>query len=523
MDPKTQNFIDKAKAIHGDKYDYSKSKYVNYDTKTIIICKIHGEFWQAAGAHLQRQGCKKCGFITNRRSSNAADFIAACKAIHGDKYDYSKVVYTQKDKKVTIICKDHGEFTQVANSHKRGSGCKLCSFSKYRNTNKLTTDSFISKCNEVHGNRYDYSRVVYTVGRNKIIIICRIHGEFTQIARNHLNLKHGCSKCGNQNGSSKQRLSLDEFLANAKAIHGDKYDYSKSKYVNCDTKLTIICLLHGEFKQTPNDHINRKCGCTKCSNIATANINRSSTDEFIRRAKEIHGDRYDYSKVNYINTTTKITIICKTHGAFNQPPGCHLRGNHCSKCAGCAKLDSEEFIRRAKAKHGNQYDYSRVDYLSLREKVKIICIKHGEFEQSPSKHTVDGNGCPKCACVGYSKAQIDWLNLLEQIRNIKIQHIGNSTQEYRIRNTRWKADGYCKETNTIFEFHGDYWHGNPTRYDPEFVNKVCNKKMKTLYANTLKREQRIKELGYNLEVMWESDWIKINKRIILLQRAFRSK
>ena len=94
--------------------------------------------------------------------------------------------------------------------------------------------------------------------------------------------------------------------------------------------------------------------------------------------------------------------------------------------------------------------------------------------------------------------------------------------EFRIPTTRYLADGYCKETNTIYEFHGDYFHGNPKIYLEKDKNDVCNKTMGYLYKKTLEREQKIKELGFNLEVMWESNWNKINKSISILQKKYKS-
>ncbi len=132
------------------------------------------------------------------------------------------------------------------------------------------------------------------------------------------------------------------------------------------------------------------------------------------------------------------------------------------------------------------------------------------------------NGCIKCSNIGYSKPQIQWLEFLEKYYNINIQHMGNSNQEYKIKNTRWKADGYCKDTNTIYEFHGDFWHGNPKCYLETDKNNVSNKTMGYLYKKTLEREQKIKDLEYNLIVMWEYDWNKINKNITKLQQKIKN-
>ena len=132
-----------------------------------------------------------------------------------------------------------------------------------------------------------------------------------------------------------------------------------------------------------------------------------------------------------------------------------------------------------------------------------------------------GSGCSKCSNgIKFSKSQIKWLEFLEIYYNINIQHMGNSNQEYRIKNTKWKADGYCKKTNTIFKSIY-FWHGNPKIYKPDDMNNVSKRTMGTLYKRTINREQKIKELGYNLITIWESDWNKINKYISILQKKFR--
>ena len=129
----------------------------------------------------------------------------------------------------------------------------------------------------------------------------------------------------------KIALTTADFISKAKKIHGDKYDYSKVNYVNSYTKVCIICPKHGEFWQTPYDHL-QGCGCPKCATEKKAASNSQTTAEFISKAKEIHGDKYDYSKVNYVNARTKVCIICPKHGEFWQLPPNHLIGSGCPKC-----------------------------------------------------------------------------------------------------------------------------------------------------------------------------------------------
>jgi hypothetical protein len=392
-------------------------------------------------------------------------FILKANLKHNKKYDYSKVVYINGKSKVIIICPIHKEFEQRPYDHLKGHGCRKCGTEKNANKNRSSIDKFIKKAKEIHGDKYDYSQVVYINSTTKVIIICPIHKEFEQAPSEHL-ISKGCRKCGIVKTATKKRCSINDFILKAKEIHGDKYDYSQVVYINCITKVIIICPIHKEFEQRPSSHLSY--GCNKCGIVKRANKNRSSIDKFIKKAKEIHGVKYDYSEVEYINSTTKVIIICKTHGEFKQTPSGHLQGAGCNQCAietntNNLKSNTDEFIEKAIKKYGDKYDYSKVEYIESRKKVIIICKTHGEFELRPNDH-LSGYGCYRCSySKQFSNTQIKWLQFLSVYYNIQIQHAENDT-EYKIQNTRYKADGYCKETNTIYEFHGDFWHGNPNLF-----------------------------------------------------------
>lgn len=187
-----------------------------------------------------------------------------------------------------------------------------------------------------------------------------------------------------------KRKTTDEFISEAKAVHGERFDYSETKYINGRTKVKIVCKKHKVFEQRPDSHILNE-GCPQC-NI----INRTkTTEQFIIEAELIHGDLYDYSLVEYENTKSKVIIICKTHGIFNQEPISHLKTNGCNKCGGKNRKTTEEFIRNAKITHKRLYDYSLVDYKNGKTKVEIICKKHGVFSQTPENH-LSVKGCPRC-------------------------------------------------------------------------------------------------------------------------------
>ena len=193
-------FIEKAKEIHGDKYDYSKVNYVNNITKVCIVCPIHGVFYQAPVSHLNGRGCKKCGQnrVSDKLSMSSNDFIKKAVAIHGKKYDYSKVEYKNNRVKVCIICPTHGEFWQTPNHHLLGHGCKKCQNEFNRNTQKKSLEYFVSEAQEVHNNGYDYSKVNYINNKTKVCIVCPKHGEFWMTPKHHLH-GHGCPICNRSN------------------------------------------------------------------------------------------------------------------------------------------------------------------------------------------------------------------------------------------------------------------------------------------------------------------------------------
>ena len=378
------------------------------------------------------------------------------------------------------------------------------------------TIEFIRKATLIHSDKYDYSYVDYTNNHTKIKIRCKEHGEFEQTPGNHLQ-KKGCHKCGRNKTNISNRKLLNEFINTAKIVHGDKYDYSKVEYKNAISKIIIIWREHGEFEQTPDSHLHNH-GCSKC--FGNYNYN---TEEWIKNAKIIHCDKYDYSKVIYKNTHSKIIIICREHGEFEQTPSSHIKNKSgCPICYGRNIVPTtKEWIEKAKIIHGDKYDYSKVNYIRSNNKVIINCKQHGEFEQTPGNH-LQKKGCNKCNHCGYSKTQIIWLELISSTKNIYIQHAENQG-EYKIPNTNFKADGYCEETNTIYEFHGDYWHGNPKRFNPTIINNTTHCTFGDLYQKTIDKEKKIKELGYNLISIWESDWIHFIRVIRKIQRKYREK
>lgn len=271
------------------------------------------------------------------KKSTTEEFIKMAEVVHGGKYDYSKVNYVNIDTKVCIVCPEHGEFWQTPYKHiRRKQGCPKCA------GRGMTLTEFIDKANDVHGDKYDYSKTDFSLVKNiekdKVCITCKKHGDFWQLPSSHLN-GCGCFKCGKESFGRKisevNRMPLEEFIYRANKVHNSKYDYSMVSYITTNDKIRIICPEHGEFLQRATAHLNKGNGCPKCHPN-----HKMSTLEFIDKAKKIHGEKYDYSKVDYINNTTPVCIICPEHGEFWQRPNSHIsRKQGCPKCAE-SKLES---------------------------------------------------------------------------------------------------------------------------------------------------------------------------------------
>lgn len=256
---------------------------------------------------------------------------------------------------------------------------------------------------------------------------------------------------------SKNRTTED-FINIAKSIHGDKYDYSKVKYINQKSKIILICPIHGEFELEARYHIlNNNIGCKKCVIELDRKINK---EKFIEKSKNTYNDKYDYSLVDYVNTKTKVKIICPEHGIFKQTPGGH-RVSGCLKC-GYQKTsknqqsNTEEFINKAKKIHKNKYNYSKVSYKKSNSKIIIICPKHGEFTQKPNNH-LNNKGCPKCRrSLGEESVE-----KILTLKNIKFETQKTFDGCKNKRNLRF--DFYLPKQNLCIEYHGDQ-HYNPSNH-----------------------------------------------------------
>lgn len=288
-----------------------------------------------------------------------------------------------------------------------------------------------------------------------------------------------------------------EFIQRAVGVHGQAYTYHNVTYEKSSVPVTITCPIHGDFNQRPNDHL-RGRGCPSCGGCKPL----TSTD-FVNRARLVHGDRYDYSSTEYKNMDSKVGIVCNVHGRFFQLAASHLNGNGCNKCsteeaAAKTRHTTHQFINKAQLVHGDAYDYSKVLYTRAREKVEIVCPRHGSFWQIANDH-IQGNKCPMCKGIISRKEQL-WLTAMgvpndPDHRQVLIQTLDGN----------FIVDGYCTESHTVYEFLGDYWHGNPMKY-PTGVNPTNKTEYSVLYKNIISRLETLREMGYNVIHIWESNW-----------------
>lgn len=405
---KTEEFVEKARKIHADKYDYRLFKYVRCDDKSIIICPIegHGEFLKTPGKHINaKQGCPKCSkdAMTLSRRFTKEQFIERSREKHGNKYDYSKVVYVNSTVKIIIICPDHGDFEQRANGHLKGRGCSKCAITK--------------------------------------------------------------------NALSKS--DKETFVARARSVHGDRYNYDQVNYTNNRTKIIISCPDHGNFTQTPTKHLQGR-KCQKCSGFR-----RYTTEEWIEGAKIKHNELYSYPRAVYVNSYTKIIITCKTHGDFKQVPYSHMQGAGCPECAGGCPYTTSEWITAAKIKHNNLYSYPRAIYVNSHTKIIITCEEHGDFEQDPYSHLGMGSGCPKCR---YSKLELGIMSFLDNNNIVyKCQkRFKDCVYKYTL-----PFDFYIKSIKVLIEGDGRQ-HRQPVECfggDEAFEKQQIKDKIKTDYAS----------------------------------------
>jgi len=292
-----------------------------------------------------------------------------------------------------------------------------------------------------------------------------------------------------------KKLTTQEFIKRAKKIHGNYYDYSRSNYINKRTKIQIVCKLHGEFIQYPEQHT-KGHGCKICGIKKSHEKTTYTNNQFIALAKKIHKDKFDYSKVKYISSHSKVIVICKKHGEFQIKPYSHLQGHGCAACSGLQKYDLNSFLKKANQVHSNKYDYSKVIVKNSKTKIKIKCNTHGYFYQQLSSH-LKGHGCPKCQYIELGnktrKTLEDFLLLAKEVHEETYDY---SKVEYKGTNRKVKI--LCKKHGIFEQTPKQHYRGNGC---PKCFNKKEGRVAYYLFKKAIThREYKINNKRYDFYV-----------------------
>jgi superfamily II DNA or RNA helicase len=355
---------------------------------------------------------------------------------------------------------------------------------------KSNTQEFIAKSKAKFGEILDYSLVDYKSSRIPVILGCSIHGLFEVGPNLHLHSLYPCPKCAHGVPTT------DQYIVKAKEIHGDKFDYSRVNYVARNIKVEIVCRTHGSFYTLPDDHTRYSTGgCVEC-----AGNQQLTTEQFIAKAHEFHGiGTYDYSVTEYIDNHTKVKIVCHVHGEFWQLPTNHYKYG-CIKCSGKFLKDNEDFKREAIIVHQGKYTYENAKYVGAFVKVEVTCPNHGPFWILPTNHVHGTRGCPKCS--GHvSIGETKWLD------SLGIPNDSSHRSVYlNVSGAKYYVDGFDPDTLIVYEYDGDYWHGNPKIYEANKIHPEAKKTFGELWKRTVTKKKNLEEAGYKVISMWESDF-----------------
>jgi hypothetical protein len=370
-----------------------------------------------------------------------------------------------------------------------------------------TTEQFVAEARLRHGDSYSYEKTSYKSSIEKISITCKKCGQGFSTWPGHHLAGQGCSTCWvYTRGGLRKKKTTESFVAEAKAIHGEKFDYSKVAYVGSQKEVIIKCNDCGtEFQQIPNNHV-RGVGCKACSlKESGAKRLNAKAEKFVERVKAVHADAYDYSLFEYKGSKTPSTLICKACGhKFQQTPDAHYAGKGCTPCATNRRAalrtkTKEQFVAEAEAIYGpGVFDYSETEYVYASDNVKIRCCACDfVFSRTPASH-LQKHDCPKC-CERrqVSKAETEWLDSL-----------GVKDRQYRVKLPGRKTmivDGYDQATNTVYAFLGSFWHGDPRVVDHEEVHPIIGLCNKEIYESTMKQIEDMKANGYSVVYVWEYD------------------
>lgn len=384
---------------------------------------------------------------------------------------------------------------------------------------RSSTEEFIAKAREVHGDKYSYEKTVYTGCTKPLIVTCRLHGDFETTPHKHVSGGQGCPECGKISRAAKRNKGA-QFIERAKAIHGDKYDYSLVDYKTCKDPVEIICNTCGKhFQQTPDNHINTKKGCPVCGRKKASTeaaksrkgkkVQRCTTEEWIKKVLKRYpenAEKYDYSHVVYTKSDERVEIICKTCGRVMHPKACaHFSGQGCKTCAARATasekaISFQDVVERCRETHGDNYEYFEDSYVNASTPMKIRHKECGNiFMQRPEFHYGKGQGCPRC-CHNQSTGEKDVLSFIKGIYSGVVEENAWVLENFKYPSKKkMELDIYLPELKLAVEYNGVFWHS-------------VDRKGKGYH---LQKRKACEKQGIRMLSIWECDWQDSRKRPII--------
>jgi len=367
---------------------------------------------------------------------------------------------------------------------------------------RLTSEEFFRRCNDKHHNKYNYDKTIFNTTRDKIVVTCLHHGDFTVLADNHMRTS-GCPKCGTLAGAKHTTVSYDEFIERLKDANITNLSFNRDEYVNFRTPIHVTCNKHKSvFIQKPHNICKGHIGCTQCVSEKISSKTRNNTSKFVSMSKALYGDRFKYDKVNYTTNVAEVELICKDHGSFFRSPKVFLRGYHCSEC-----MKNDIFVKNGELfKHKFNEDWTKYNlksqYCGTYQPIIVECPDHGEFEVTPEQCRIRAEICEKCRSKNGSKQERVLFEFLEN-NNI------NYKPHYKLKTdkTYIELDAFLPDYNIAIEVNGLYWHREQegTRYTKNYhLNKtdIC------------------KENGITLLHFYDTE---INEKLHIVQSILRSK
>jgi hypothetical protein len=475
MNGRTKDFIDKAKIIHGDKYDYSLVDYVNARSKVTIICPTHGSYLQSPDNHLRKRGCPKCA----GKRWDQDDFLQEATKVHGNKYDYSNVLYRNKIAHVEIICKVHGVFRQIPSVHLNGSGCPKCAGKSY------SFEEIINKANEVHGNKYKYLNLATEKNikgktRTYLTVFCPIHKHTWKATTDaHVSKGTGCNLCGNDSISISQRGDILELKNRIEAIQPNYTVPTEQVYISQNRNIVYICREHGRQRGRPINLLNGQ-GCPVCGQERRNEFFRDDWGSVIGRIEEKYPEYHVYPDQSFENHHSPIVYRCKFHGdkisntntLLSAAAGCDECG--IKKSADSQRANWQDVVSKIKSINPEIIIPADQEYKSVNDKIIYVCKEHGKQFATPGKLMM-GRSCPQCAIenrnnysdsawcrlCGGREAKLYWLRM--KYKDEEWYKFGKTFQ--RIKDRWWELKKLDIEYEVIRVIIGD----------PEYICKLERK------------------------------------------------